>query len=78
MGNAALATGVAILAVTGLSQTKGWPPDFAAVALLGVAGATFCSTVARSRKFRSRALVGLTLCLVPVAMLAYFLAVSDG
>lgn len=77
MGVTAFAVGIVVLLVTLASQTGFGPDDFVTVAGLGVLGAFYCLSVAL--RSRSRAAVGgLVLSLLPVAMLVYFLAVSDG
>ncbi|MBC7557874.1 MAG: hypothetical protein H7270_00665 [Dermatophilaceae bacterium] len=78
MGALELVVGVAVLLLTLASQTGllGMQ-DFATVALIGIAGAAFCLVMVLTSRSRA-AIVGLVLSLLPVALLAFFLATSDG
>jgi hypothetical protein len=77
MGATAFAVGIVVLLATLASQTGLGPDDFVTVAGLGVLGAVFCLFVAV--RSRSRAAIGgFVLSLLPIALLVYFLAVSDG
>lgn len=76
----ALGGGVLVVLVTVLSQVGYGPADFAAVAGLGLLVTAGAAAVgfASSGTDRQVALVGGLLALVPVLLLAYYLAVSDG
>lgn len=77
MGISALAAGILVLMVTVASQVGLGPGDFVTVAALGLLSSCFCVAVAvRSRA--GTALAGLALSLVPLVLLVYFLAVSEG
>jgi len=78
MAAAALAVGVALLLITVASQTGLLGAhDFVRVGLLGLLGAVFCGAVFVRRRTRS-AFVGLILSLLPVALLVFYLAISEG
>ena len=78
MGAAGLVVGVAVLLVTFASQTGLLGGhDFVNVALFGLAGAASCLGIVLRWPTRA-ALAGLTLSLLPVALLVYYLATSDG
>jgi hypothetical protein len=78
MGAAALAVGVVVLLVTVASQTGLLGAhDFVTVAALGLLGAVFCLAVCVRWRTRA-ALAGLVLSLLPVALLCFYLAVTDG
>ena len=78
MGRAALAVGVSVLLVTVASQAGLLGGhDFLTVAVLGLLGAVFCAVVYLGSRTRA-ALAGLVFSLLPVALLVYYLAVSDG
>ena len=78
VANVALAVGVAVILITGASQVGLLPGgDFFSVALFGLAGAVFSSyAVMKSRLLRSW--LGILMSIVPIALLVYFLATSNG
>ena len=77
MGAAAFVVGILVLLLTVASQTGLGPDDFVTVAALGFLGAVFCLFVSVTAHSRT-ALAGLGLSLLPVVLLVYFLAVSEG
>ncbi len=81
VGSVALGVGILVLTVTLAGQTgvlEGH--DFAGTALLGLLGAMFCAGVLarRPRAAGTQAAAGLLLCLMPVGLLCYYLATTDG
>lgn len=75
--NLAVAVGLGVAALTVASQVGLGPADFFTVALLGLAGTTLCATaVMKTRSWRSW--LAMILSLLPVALLVYFLAATDG
>lgn len=77
IGTAALVAGIVVLLVTVASQVGLGPGDFATVAALGLLSSCFC-LVAAVRWRTGLAWAGLGLSLLPVVLLVFFLAVSDG
>ena len=78
MSTAALVAGLLVLLVTVLSQTGLLGAhDFLNVALLGLLATVFCLVVVLMSRSRA-ALTGLALSLLPIALLVYYLATTDG
>ena len=78
MGSLAFAVGLAIAGLTVASQVGLLGGhDFVVVALAGFVAGVFCLIVALEARSRIAA-VGAALSLLPVVLLAYFLATSDG
>ena len=77
MGRAAVAVGLAVLLLTHASQSGLLGAhDFAAIALIGLLGALFCTFAAVTS--RSRAAVGgILLSVLPVVLLIYYLNTSN-
>lgn len=79
-GWSALGAGVLVVLWTAAAQLGLGPADFATVAaggLLVTAGASAVGFASRGTD-RRRALAGAALALLPVLLLTYYLAVSDG
>lgn len=80
MGVTALVLGLAVVVTTVLSQVGVGRGDFVVVALFGLGVLVLsCAAVGIERgRQRGMALVGAMLALTPIALLAYYLATSDG
>ncbi len=78
VGRAALAVGVAVLLLTGASQTGLLGGhDFLVIAAAGLLGAVFSLVVAVRTRSRA-AVAGLVRSLLPFALLVYYLSATDG
>ena len=78
VGAAALVAGIVVLLVTLASQVGLGPGDFATVAALGLLSSCCCLVAAVRWRTGPAAWAGLGLSLLPVVLLVFFLAVSDG
>lgn len=76
----ALVTAASQVAATGQVVSRLIGGDLLNLALvgMGVAAAAGVAMTVVARRYRSRCIVGLTLSLSPVALVAYFLLTTDG